>query len=123
MGNGGKAGRLIAILLMSAAATACSKGGEGANTTAEAPAGGSVKVGVLQSLSGTMAISEVTVKNAEMLAIDEINAAGGVMGKQIEAVVEDGASDPTTFAQKAGKLLESDKVATVFGGWTSASRK
>jgi urea transport system substrate-binding protein len=82
-----------------------------------------VKVGVLQSLSGTMAISEVTVKNAEMLAIEEINAAGGVMGKQIEAVVEDGASDPAVFAQKASKLTESDKVATVFGGWTSASRK
>jgi urea transport system substrate-binding protein len=82
-----------------------------------------IKVGVLQSLSGTMAISEVTVKNAEMLAIDEINAAGGVLGKQIEAVVEDGASDPAVFAQKAGKLVDSDKVVTVFGGWTSASRK
>jgi urea transport system substrate-binding protein len=70
-----------------------------------------------------MAISEVTVKNAEILAIDEINAAGGVMGKQLTAVVEDGASDPAVFAQKATKLVESDKVATVFGGWTSASRK
>ncbi|HEY0315805.1 MAG TPA: urea ABC transporter substrate-binding protein [Sphingomonas sp.] len=82
-----------------------------------------VKVGVLQSLTGTMAISEVTLKNAELLAIDEINARGGVMGRKIVAVVEDGASDPATFAQKAGKLLQSDKVATVFGGWTSASRK
>ena len=117
-------GRLAAILLASTALVACNKGA-GGNTEAAgaAPAGDTVKVGVLQSLSGTMAISEVTVKNAEMLAIDEINAAGGVMGKKIEAVVEDGASDPTTFAQKAGKLLESDKVATVFGGWTSASRK
>jgi len=78
---------------------------------------------VLHSLSGTMAISEVTVKNSTMMAIDEINAAGGVMGKQISAVVEDGGSDPAVFAQKATKLLESDKVATVFGGWTSASRK
>jgi urea transport system substrate-binding protein len=70
-----------------------------------------------------MAISEVTVKNATMLAIDEINAAGGVDGKKIEAVVEDGASEPAMFAQKAQKLIQEDKVVTVFGGWTSASRK
>ena len=82
-----------------------------------------VKVGVLQSLTGTMAISEVTVKNATMLAIDEINAAGGVNGKQISPVVEDGASEPGMFAQKAQKLIQEDKVVTVFGGWTSASRK
>ncbi|WP_245412129.1 urea ABC transporter substrate-binding protein [Methylocella silvestris] len=82
-----------------------------------------VKVGVLQSLSGTMAISEVTVKNAEMMAIDEINAAGGVLGKQIEPIVEDGASDPAIFAQKATKLVQDNGVVTVFGGWTSASRK
>ena len=84
---------------------------------------GSVKVGVLQSLSGTMAISEVTVKNATMLAIDQVNASGGVLGKKIEPVVEDGASDPAVFAQKAQKLIQEDKVVTVFGGWTSASRK
>jgi urea transport system substrate-binding protein len=82
-----------------------------------------VKVGVLHSLTGTMAISEVTVKNATMLAIDEINAAGGVNGKQIDPVTEDGASEPGTFAQKAQKLIQEDKVVTVFGGWTSASRK
>lgn len=82
-----------------------------------------IKVGILHSLSGTMAISEVSVKDAEMLAIEEINAAGGVLGKQIEPVVEDGASDWPTFAEKAGKLLQQDKVAAVFGGWTSASRK
>lgn len=82
-----------------------------------------VNVGVLQSLSGTMAISEVTVKNAEIMAIDEINAAGGVMGHQIKAVIEDGASDPAIFAQKATKLIQNDDVVTVFGGWTSASRK
>src|SRR3546814_14785708 len=57
------------------------------------------------------------------MAIDEINAAGGVMGKQVEAVTEDGASDPATFAQKATKLIDSDGVVTVFGGWTSSSRK
>ncbi len=84
---------------------------------------GTVKVGVLQSLSGTMAISEVTVKNATMLAIDQVNASGGVLGKRIEPVIEDGASDPAVFAQKAQKLIQEDKVVTVFGGWTSASRK
>src|SRR5579863_7902076 len=81
------------------------------------------KVGVLQSLTGTMAISEVTVKNAEMLAIEEINASGGVLGRKIEPIVEDGASDPAMFSQKAQKLIQQDKVVTVFGGWTSASRK
>src|SRR5215831_9804608 len=72
--------------------------------TTEATAGAEeVKVGVLHSLTGTMSISEVTVKNATMLAIDEINAAGGVMGKTISPIVEDGASEPATFAQKAQK--------------------
>jgi urea transport system substrate-binding protein len=70
-----------------------------------------------------MSISEVTVKNSELMAIDEINAAGGVLGKKIEPVIEDGASDWPTFAEKAKKLIQVDKVATVFGGWTSASRK
>jgi len=122
MTMGAKVGRWAAMLLMSTALVACNKGG--GNETAAAGSGGeTVKVGVLQSLTGTMAISEVTVKNAEVMAIDEINAAGGVMGKQIEAIVEDGASDPSVFAQKASKLTDSDKVATVFGGWTSASRK
>jgi urea transport system substrate-binding protein len=82
-----------------------------------------IKVGILHSLSGTMAISEVTVKDAELLAIDEINAAGGVLGKKLQPVTEDGASDWPTFAEKAQKLLSQDKVATTFGGWTSASRK
>ncbi len=82
-----------------------------------------VKVGVLHSLTGTMAISEVTVKNATLLAIDEINASGGVLGKKIQPVIEDGASDPAMFAQKAQKLIQEQKVVTVFGGWTSASRK
>lgn len=85
--------------------------------------GDTIKVGILHSLSGTMAISEVSVKDAELMAINEINAAGGVLGKQIEVVLEDGASDWPTFAEKARKLLQQDKVATVFGGWTSASRK
>jgi urea transport system substrate-binding protein len=91
--------------------------------TLPAHADGTVKVGVLQSLSGTMAISEVPLQDAELLAIAQINASGGVLGKQIVAVSEDGASDPSTFAQKAAKLIEEDKVVTVFGGWTSSSRK
>ncbi len=85
--------------------------------------GDTVKVGVLHSLSGTMAISEVAVTDAELLAIDEINDKGGVLGKKIVPVKEDGASDWPTFAEKAEKLLTKDKVAAVFGGWTSASRK
>ncbi|MCV7191691.1 urea ABC transporter substrate-binding protein [Mycolicibacterium brumae] len=85
--------------------------------------GPSVKVGSLNSLSGTMAISEVTVRDAIKLAVEEINADGGVLGKQIQLVGEDGASDPAVFAQKAEKLIQDDCVAAVFGGWTSSSRK
>ncbi|GAB4003539.1 urea ABC transporter substrate-binding protein [Glycomyces albus] len=70
-----------------------------------------------------MAISETTVRDAIYLAVDEINAAGGVLDKQIEIVAEDGASEPTVFAEKAEKLIREDCVAAVFGGWTSASRK
>lgn len=83
----------------------------------------SVSVGVLHSLSGTMAISEIPVKDAELLAIEEINGSGGVLGKKIIPIVEDGASEPDMFAQKAQKLIQQDQVVTVFGGWTSASRK
>src|SRR5690606_24574316 len=85
--------------------------------------GDAVKVGMLHSLSGTMAISEVTVRDAVLLAIGELNAAGGVLGRRVVPVVEDGASDEVTFAEKARKLLMADRVAAVFGGWTSASRK
>jgi urea transport system substrate-binding protein len=70
-----------------------------------------------------MAISEVTVRHAIDLAVEQINAAGGVLGKQIQLVGEDGASEPTVFAEKAQKLISSDCVAAVFGGWTSSSRK
>ncbi|WP_285783087.1 urea ABC transporter substrate-binding protein [Microbispora sp. NBRC 16548] len=99
--------------------------GQSPTNDTSASSGGSdtIKVGILHSLSGTMAISEVTVRDAELLAIEEINAAGGVLGKKLEPVVEDGASDWPTFAEKATKLIAQDKVATVFGGWTSASRK
>lgn len=93
------------------------------NNTQSASSDKTIKVGILHSLSGTMAMSETSVRDAELLAIKEINASGGVLGKQIETVVEDGASDTATFAEKAQKLLTKDKVATVFGCWTSASRK
>lgn len=95
----------------------------GSATSSSADSGDTIKVGILHSLSGTMAISEKSVVDAEQLAIKEINAAGGVLGKQIEPVVEDGASDWPTFAEKAQKLISEDKVAAVFGCWTSASRK
>ena len=82
-----------------------------------------IKVGVLHSLSGTMAISETGSVRAEKLAIEQINAMGGVLGRKIEYIQEDGASDWPTFAEKSKKLLVNDKVAAVFGCWTSASRK
>jgi urea transport system substrate-binding protein len=88
-----------------------------------AHAADAIKVGILHSLTGTIAIAEAAIVDAEKLAIAEINAAGGVMGRQIEAILEDGASDWPTFAEKAGKLLQKDKVAAVFGCYTSASRK
>ena len=82
-----------------------------------------VKLGLLHSLSGTIAIAEASLVDAEKLAIDEINAAGGVLGRKIETVVEDGASENPVFAEKARKLLERDKVAAIIGCYTSASRK
>jgi urea transport system substrate-binding protein len=93
------------------------------SSTPPTSGGDTIKVGLLHSLSGTMAISETTVVDAEKLAIKEINAAGGVLGKQIEAIEEDGASDWPTFAEKARKLIDQDQVVTIFGCWTSASRK
>ncbi len=115
---------LAALVLATAACGSDSDEGASSDTAGESSSGGdTVKVGILHSLSGTMAISEVAVKDAEQLAIDEINAKGGVLGKKIVPVVEDGASDWPTFAEKAEKLITTDKVATVFGGWTSASRK
>lgn len=97
--------------------------GDSEQTNADTDSGDTIKVGILHSLSGTMAISETSVKDAELLAIKEINENGGVLGKQLEPVIEDGASDWPTFAEKAKKLLQQDNVATIFGGWTSASRK
>ncbi len=82
-----------------------------------------VTVGILHSLTGSIAIAEIGVVDAEKLAIDEINASGGVLGRQLRVVVEDGASDWPTFAEKAQKLMVSDKASAVFGCYTSASRK
>ncbi len=82
-----------------------------------------VKVGILHSLSGTMAISETSLRDVLLFTFDEINAKGGVAGKKIEPVVVDGASNWPLFAEKAKQLLEQDKCAVVFGCWTSVSRK
>lgn len=82
-----------------------------------------VKIGLLHSLSGTIAIAEASLVDAEKLAVEEINATGGVLGRKIEVVVEDGASENPVFAEKARKLIERDKVAAIMGCYTSASRK
>ena len=93
------------------------------NTTKLAVTDTEVTVGQLHSGTGTMAISETGSIQAEQLAIDQINAMGGVLGRKIKVIKEDGASDWPTFAEKSKKLLVNDKVAAVFGCWTSASRK
>lgn len=114
--------RFLAVLSAAALAatmlTAC--GSRGGSSSGD---GDTVKVGLLHSITGSMAISEKSVRDAEVLAIKEINAAGGVNGKQIEYVEEDGASEPSTFATKAEKLIDSEGVSTIFGCWTSSSRK
>ncbi|MEM1075417.1 MAG: urea ABC transporter substrate-binding protein [Pseudomonadota bacterium] len=93
------------------------------NTTGLAVTDDTVTIGILHSVTGTMAISETGSVQAEKLAIDQINAQGGILGRKIEYIQEDGASDWPTFAEKARKLLVNDKVASVMGCWTSASRK
>lgn len=93
------------------------------NTTGLAVTDDTVTVGILHSLTGTMAISETGAQEAEKLAIKQINDMGGILGRQIKIIQEDGASDWPTFAEKSRKLLVKDKVAAVFGCWTSASRK
>ncbi len=94
-----------------------------ATSVTNAWAADTIKVGIVHSLSGTMAISETSLKNVALMTIAEINANGGVMGKQLEAVVVDPASNWPLFAEKARQLISQDKVAVVFGGWTSVSRK
>jgi urea transport system substrate-binding protein len=95
----------------------------GSGKSAAAPTGEPIKVGVLHSQTGPMFVSEPAVIDATMLAIDELNRGGGVLGRPVEPVPADGASDPARFAQQAEKLLAQDKVAVIFGCWTSASRK
>jgi urea transport system substrate-binding protein len=93
------------------------------NTTKLAVTDTEVTVGQLHSATGTMAISETGSIQAEQLAIDQINAMGGILGRKIKVIKEDGASDWPTFAEKSKKLLVNDRCAAVFGCWTSASRK
>lgn len=116
----------VSALGASAALSACGAktGSDTSSAGAKADTSGdTVKVGLLNSLSGTMAISEVTVHNALLLAVKEINAAGGVLGKKLKPISQDGASDWPTFAEKAQTLITGDKVVATFGCWTSASRK
>ena len=108
-----------ALSLVGPAALACGL----AVPAVPALAQGTIKVGVLHSLSGTMAISETVLKDVTLMAIEEINAKGGVLGRKLEAVVVDPASNWPLFAEKARQLLTQDKVAVVFGCWTSVSRK
>src|SRR3569833_4333216 len=91
--------------------------------TQVAQAADTIKVGILHSLSGTMAISETTLKDTMLMLIDEQNKKGGLLGKKIEAVVVDPASNWPLFAEKARELIQKDKVAAIFGCWTSVSRK
>ncbi len=113
---------LVAGLVTTACGSRTDSGGSSVASCVDT-SGSTIKIGFLNSLSGTMAISERTVRDAQVLAAEQINAAGGVLGKQLQPIIEDGASEPTIFAEKAQKLIGSDCVAAVFGGWTSASRK
>ena len=97
--------------------------GAGAPSVLTAQTKAPVKIGVLHSLSGTMAISEVSLRDVVLMAVEEINAKGGVLGRTIQPVVVDPASNWDLFAEKAKQLLLQEKVATVFGCWTSVSRK
>src|SRR5579862_7786894 len=109
-----RAGKAIGALALAGALMLPGAGAQAEDT---------IKVGVLHSLSGTMAISETTLKDTVLMMVDDINKKGGLLGKKVEAVVVDPASDWPTFAAKAGELLEKDKVAVIFGCWTSVSRK
>ncbi|MDZ7657329.1 MAG: urea ABC transporter substrate-binding protein [Sulfurimicrobium sp.] len=111
--------RRFTLKTLSAAAVVASLGFTGLS----AHAADTIKVGVLHSLSGTMAISETVLKDTVLMAIDEINAKGGVLGKKLEPVVVDPASNWPLFAEKTKQLLGQDKVSVIFGCWTSVSRK
>lgn len=121
--TGALMGAMLAAGIISGSAFAADTSTAKVNTTGLSVTDKVVKVGILHSSTGTMAISETGSIQAEKLAIAQINAMGGVLGRKIEIIQEDGASDWPTFAEKSKKLLEKDKVATVFGCWTSASRK
>lgn len=114
---------LVGLLGLAGSATAADYPTAKVNTTNLAVTDQVVKVGILHSITGTMAISETGSVEAEKLAIKQINDMGGILGRKIEIIQEDGASDWPTFAEKSKKLLVQDRVATVFGCWTSASRK
>ena len=114
LGRLGAAAATIAALGVAKAATA---------PAAAQATGGTIKVGILHSLSGTMAISETTLKDVMLMLIEQQNAKGGLLGKKLEAVVVDPASNWPLFAEKARALLSVDKCAAVFGCWTSVSRK
>ncbi|MDX2356079.1 urea ABC transporter substrate-binding protein [Dietzia sp. PP-33] len=115
------------VITVAALLTACgSRTSDDSASAAEScvdTSGDTIKVGAINSLSGGTAINETVIRDAITLAVEQINADGGVLDKQIELIAEDGASEPTVFAEKAEKLIGSDCVATVFGGYTSASRK
>ena len=108
---------------LTAALGGCGGGSGDESGSAPGTAGDPIKVGVLHSLSGTMAISETTLKDTILMMVDEQNAKGGLLGRPVEAVVVDPASDWPLFAERARELLESDQVDVVFGCWTSVSRK
>jgi urea transport system substrate-binding protein len=112
--------RRAVVKMLAIAASVAAIGGAAPGALAQQK---TVKIGILHSLSGTMAISETVLKDTVLMAVDEINAKGGVMGAKIEPVVVDPASNWPLFAEKARQLITQDKVAVVFGCWTSVSRK
>ena len=111
------------LVFVAAALVACGGSGDAPESSADGLTGDPIKVGVLHSLSGTMAISETTLKDTVLMMVDEQNAKGGLLGRPVEAVVVDPASDWPLFAERARELLESEEVDVVFGCWTSVSRK
>ena len=115
--------RYAAIVIAIGALAGCGGSGGDAAAADPGPEGDPIKVGVLHSLSGTMAISETTLKDTILMMVEEQNAKGGLLGRPLEAVVVDPASDWPLFAERARELLESEQVDVVFGCWTSVSRK
>src|SRR5262249_54361785 len=99
------------------------EGGPGPEPAAGAAAAAPIRIGILFSLTGTLAVSERPIVDAAQLAVDEVNEAGGVLGRKLEGVTEDGHSDEQVFAERARKLLTEDGVVTIVGCWTSGSRK